>query len=114
LKSAKGKECKYSIICTEREDGTWELRYREPLKDTKIGIVINYCEHNHPPSSGTGSEHAIQRRLQRQGERSMAIIEQHNTGSKTRHIQEFLDTKYKDQNVLYNYLKAIVLSLSDI
>jgi hypothetical protein len=29
-KPSKGEECKYSIICKEKKDSTWELRYREP------------------------------------------------------------------------------------
>jgi hypothetical protein len=96
-KPSKGEDCQYSIICKEKKDSTWELRYRAPWKN-QDGVEINYCIHNHKATSGTGTEHPVLRRLQRKGERKEAIINQMNSGQKTRHIKDFLKDKYNEDS----------------
>jgi hypothetical protein len=96
-KPSKGEECKYSIICKEKKDGTWELRYREPWKNSD-GVETNFCIHSHEATSGTGTEHPVLRRLQRRGEREEAIVNQMNSGQKTRNIKDFLKDKYNKKD----------------
>jgi hypothetical protein len=97
-KSSKGEECRYSIICKEQRDTTWELRYRAPWKNTD-GVETNYCIHNHNATPGSArAEHPVLRRLQRAGEREEDIINQMNSGQKARHIKDFLKDKYNPLN----------------
>jgi hypothetical protein len=94
-KKSKGTGCRFSLTLIQSLDQTsWELRYREPWKDLKTIETRNFCEHNHPPSSGTGSEHAVHRQIK--GERHDLLVSKHNSGSKPRVILSELDKKYKD------------------
>lgn len=81
------------------------MRHRAPWTDQSTGITTNYYIHNHPPSSGTGSEHPVIRRfqrrgLEREGERLGTIVQQYNAGSKTRQIQELLYAKHAEERDL--------------
>lgn len=110
-KSSKGCDCPFSLKCNEQKNGTWKLEYREPWTDKSIDATTNYCMHNHRPSSGTGSEHASQRREQRQGVRYEALIKQLNAGSKPRHILTYLDKNHTNDMAIaqdiYNIISQI-------
>lgn len=108
-KGSKGTGCKFSIICIETLYRTgWELRYREDWKDPQTGVTTNYCEHNHPPSSGTGTEHPVHRRLKRDELSGLSLLmAKHDSGSKPRTILSELDKNGDDLTTAQDIWNAL-------
>jgi hypothetical protein len=78
-RSGQSTQCKYSIICIENVDKTgWEIRYRKNWIDPKTNTATNFCTHDHPPSSGTGAEHAVHHAQQLEGERWETLVKSVN------------------------------------
>ena len=106
-KSSRGTNCPFSVACIQINQG-WKLEYRKPWKDGD-NAKINYCIHNHAPGSGTGMEIPAQRREQRKGEKSEAILKQFNSGAQPRKILRYLDKNFEgtDRTVAYDIYNNI-------